>query len=227
VPYGYGNLEIMLAALDAMLESSRTYSVPDTWGTYGVTGLLLDSSAVNMEHRSWASNGTIREMLDQIRRTFTIGMLTGYHRAPEWRAKEKIGMNERIRLMGPFGDDVSAQEKAWERLRSLESKDIIPLNNSHKRATRLRFDGIAIQPHWRKKRRWIVDFFVQYPREKYGSGWELSFLCNKNHEDHGYPFDFSKGEKETLTQWLIRVAVFVESLCTSPKKPVPKLKTTA
>jgi len=207
IHYGHGDLELMLAALDAMLESSRKYTVPDRWGTYGVTGLLLDSSAVNTELQEWRGNGSAKELMERIRRTFTIGMLTGYHRAAEWREKEKIGMDCRVRLAGPFGDDHCV--KAWERLRSLSGRDIIPLNRYHKRATRIQFTGIEIHRHYSAKRYWKVDYYVQYPREKFGSGWDLSHLCRENSPK---PFDFSRGEKETLSQWLTRVAVFVESL---------------
>ena len=224
IHYGYGNLEIMLAGVEVMLESSRTYHHPGQWGKYGVTGLLLDSSCVNMENRAWHVNGDFDALKNACRRVLTIGMLTGYHGAARWRKEKHIAMETKVRLQGPFGDDCQAQENAWKRLQSFNGRKIISLNKSHPAARQISFTGMSIGRQWRGKREWHLDYYVQYPREEFGSGWDLSHLCDPDPIlTKKRRFDFKRGSKETLTQWFNRVVDFVESLLL-PVKPKAKRK---
>lgn len=209
-PVGYyRHLELLLAGVEVMLDSSRKHIYSRCqWGT-GVTGLLLDSSCVNMENHALHLCGSLEKIEAVLMRSLTIGMLTRHYGAPLWRKKEGIEMAAKVNLSGPFEGDLHAFAKAWKRLESLTGKDIQQLNPSHPRATRIAFTGIEIRERHKGERRWHADFYVQYPREKYGSGWELSFLRTDALADSD---EFNRGDDETAAAWLNRVADITTAL---------------
>ena len=121
------------------------------------------------------------------------------------RTTINIDLDKKIHLTGPFDENYYPDDMAWDRLRDLTGKDIIPLNPHHQKATRITFNGIKIQPHYKGFRRWTVDYYVQYPDEEFGSGWNLSTLEMDSNI-------LVRQKTETIAAWFDRVADYIESI---------------
>jgi hypothetical protein len=227
--------EILLAAVEIMVESARSYWQRGRWGAFGVSQILLGQSATDQHKRGWHVKGSWEQLIQRCRDTITTGMLTQKLDAPLWREQNNIQPDAKVRIQGPLGEDYKACREAWERLNHLSGKHIIPLNPFHRDATQIRFVGLTMLPpwelpqqadgetvpKWKIERDWKVTFMVDCD----GSSWELEFLCeNRDGESPDWyqppagieNFDWSKTSNETLTSYFRKVADFVEGLLQKP-----------